>query len=321
MTLEQPNQTLRVVCVADEPDRRLLRFVASLAQASALQPDLVVVTSNLRHPLLEPVRARGARLIEAGRGLSYGARVNLGVGDLGTDWLAIARADIEWRPGSIDRLIAAAQTDPRVGAVGPRLLRPDGRVHPSAHRSARALAHLALGLGPVLASRVQRGQPRPPHRLDLAPTETARGVGWLSSCCLLLRPAAFAAVGGFNENYSHFFEDGDLAERLESEGWSSLYLPAAEASFTPHQLSRVQAIGLVRSHYRGARLYLADHLPRWFQAPLRWCVGLSLVFRLRLAVLSILLRRPRRLSQAGDRTGRPRRWRRRPGRGSRNRRS
>ncbi|MDR1214529.1 MAG: hypothetical protein LBK54_10680 [Propionibacteriaceae bacterium] len=312
MSREQPDWTVRVVCVVDEPDRRLSRFIASLAQATSAKVDLVVVAPAGRHAALEQARAQGARLIEVGRSLSYGARVNLGVGDLGADWLAIARPDIDWRPGAIDRLIAAAQADPRLGAVGPRLIRPDGRLHPSAHRSARALAHLALGLGPVLASRVERGQPRPPHRLDLTLGEAARRVGWLSTCCLLLRPAAFAAVGGFNENYSHFFEDGDLAERLAAEGWASLYLPAAEAGFTPRPLSRVQAVGLIRSHYRGARLYLADRLPRWFQAPLRWSVNFSLALRLRLAVLLILLRGPRRLSQGEPKPPRPRRFGRRP---------
>ena len=115
----------------------------------------------------------------------------------------------------------AAARWPSAGALGPLIRNTDGEIYPSA----RALPSLGRGIGHALpggGGRAIRGRP---------PTDNERGapqegpVGWLSGSCLLVRRAAFDAVGGFDPDYFMYFEDVDLGERLGRAGWQNVYVP------------------------------------------------------------------------------------------------
>ena len=57
--------------------------------------------------------------------------------------------------------------------------------------------------------------------------ERARVVPWAVGACLILRRAAFDAVGGFDERQWMYAEDLDLGWRLHDAGWLTRYEPGA----------------------------------------------------------------------------------------------
>ena len=110
-------------------------------------------------------------------------------------------------------LVAVAESDPRIGAVGSRLLDPDGTLQEA---------------GSVLwsdAGTHQVGHGIPPASYAY---ERVRDVDYSSGCGLLIRRTAWDQVGGFDEAYfPGYFEDVDLCLSLRSCGYRVVYTPRA----------------------------------------------------------------------------------------------
>ena len=118
----------------------------------------------------------------------------------------------EW----LDELLAWVE-NPEVGAVGAKLLYPDGRVqHAGVVVGIDGLAgHFECGLGAA--------EPGYFGRLN-----TTHEVSAVTAACLAVEAKKFFAVGGFDEvNLPVEFSDIDLCLRLTERGWKTLYAPVA----------------------------------------------------------------------------------------------
>jgi GT2 family glycosyltransferase len=106
---------------------------------------------------------------------------------------------------------------PEVGAVGARLLYPDGRIQ---H------AGVVMGIcgGAAHAHRLLRPEEEGYFRRHALPQFIAA----VTAACLVVRRESFEAVGGLDEdNFAVAFNDVDLCMRLNERGWQSLYEPRA----------------------------------------------------------------------------------------------
>jgi glycosyltransferase involved in cell wall biosynthesis len=167
-------------------------------------------------------------VIDTGPAPFHRARANnLGAAAANGDHLLFLAEDCELSgPEAIAQLLLHAAL-PRVAAVGPLAVRPDGRVEQ---------AGFAIGLAEVAA--------------PMAPDATADGDGYygslpcshevsaLSAECMLVRRSEFEAEGGFNEVYRGQFEDYDLCQRLARRGLAAVY--AARARVVSHRLPAVR---------------------------------------------------------------------------------
>ncbi|HYA00338.1 MAG TPA: glycosyltransferase family 2 protein, partial [Candidatus Binatia bacterium] len=110
-------------------------------------------------------------------------------------------------------LVEVAESAPRIGAVGSRLLDPDGTLQEA---------------GSILWS---DGSTQPVGRgLPAGNTkyERVRDVDYCSACGLLVKREAWEAVGGFDERYHPaYYEDVDLCLSLRAHGYRTVYAPEA----------------------------------------------------------------------------------------------
>jgi GT2 family glycosyltransferase len=114
--------------------------------------------------------------------------------------------------------------EPDAGAVGPRILNPDGSTYPSA----RAVPSLFGGAMHAVLHPFWKSNPwSVRYRNDTDAAVAVRDVGWLSGACVLVRRSAFDAIGGFDAAYFMYFEDVDLGERFGRYGWRNVYDPSA----------------------------------------------------------------------------------------------
>jgi len=125
--------------------------------------------------------------------------------------------DSELLPGATAALHAALAADPGAATAGAALQGPDGRRQPSAWRFPTPLTALA---GAVFIHRLATVQSR---------GDVTRRVDWAQSAALLLRRDAAAAIGWFDPDFFVYSDEVDLCRRLRDAGWSTLYVPAAEA--------------------------------------------------------------------------------------------
>jgi N-acetylglucosaminyl-diphospho-decaprenol L-rhamnosyltransferase len=275
---------VRVVCVTYNPGEVLRTFVGSLAGATRLPYELVLAdNASADEATVAGVAAEaGGRFLPTGGNLGYGTAANIGARGFGGEWLVVANPDIEWRAGALDTLIEAGGRWPRGGAFGPLILEPDGSTYPSG----RALPSLRIGAGHALFARVWPGNPwtaRYQRQQELT-AATERSCGWLSGSCLLVRTAAFRAVGGFDPAFFMFFEDVDLGDRLGRAGWQSVYVPSAAVTHLGGHSWRSAPEAMIRAHHASARRYLLRRYDRWYHAPLRVALSAGLAVRERVEV-------------------------------------
>ncbi|MDQ3885959.1 MAG: glycosyltransferase family 2 protein [Actinomycetota bacterium] len=275
---------LAVVTVTYSPGETLETFLDSLAKATSRPLQVVLADNGSTDGTLELAAERdGVQLLRIGENVGYGTAANRGIAQLGSEvgWVAVANPDIEWHPGSLDELLAAAERWPRAAALGPLIREPGGAVYPSA----RLLPSLGRGIGHAILSPVWPGNrwTRKYRQEDAAIGE--RTAEWLSGACLLLRRVAFESVDGFDPRYFMYSEDIDLGDRLGRAGWLNVYVPTAEVTHLGgHATSRV-ADRMLTEHHRSTYRYLADRNPGVARAPLR------LALRVGLAARAELLRR------------------------------
>jgi len=290
---------LIVVTVTYSPGTHLDRFLATLSHATS-RPVTTILSDNGSVDG-SPERAvqtyPGTRLMRMESNLGYGTAVNRAVAaSVGDDeWFIVANPDVQWGPGAIDALLAAAQRWPRAGALGPLIRDPDGTVYPSArHLPSLIRGGMHAVLGPfwknnpwTAAYRQEREEP------------SERPVGWLSGSCLLVRREAFAAIGGFDERYFMYMEDVDLGDRLGRAGWQNIYVPDAEILHDKgHSTGRDPARNLA-AHHKSTYTYLSDRYNGWPNAPLRAMMKAALATRSRLVVRKARKQR----AQMGERNG------------------
>ncbi|MBP2474597.1 N-acetylglucosaminyl-diphospho-decaprenol L-rhamnosyltransferase [Crossiella equi] len=274
---------LAVVTVTYSPGKTLERFLDTLDEASTRAPVRVVLADNGSvdgAPEHAAAEREHVQLLVIGENVGYGTAANRGVAQLPEEygWVVVANPDLEWGPGSLDELLAAAERWPRAGSFGPLIREPGGEVYPSA----RLVPSLGRGLGHALLGKVWAGNPwtRAYRQEDRAVGE--RPAGWLSGSCLLLRREAFDAIGGFDPRYFMFFEDVDLGDRFGRAGWLNVYVPSAEVMHIGGVSTAKVKPKMLAAHHKSAYKFLADRNPGPWNAPLRAAIKLGLALRLKL---------------------------------------
>jgi N-acetylglucosaminyl-diphospho-decaprenol L-rhamnosyltransferase len=274
------SESVAVVTVTYSPGESLKTFLDTLAFATREPLDIVLADNGSTDGAVEAASRRpGVRLVSTGGNIGYGGAANIGAHATTTEFLVIANPDIEWEPGALDALLAAARRWPRGAAFGPLIRTPDGRIYPSA----RALPSLFSGIGHALFGWWWPSNPwTAAYRVEQnSPAE--RTTGWLSGSCLLLRRAAFDAVRGFDPKFFMYFEDLDLGERLGAAGWQNVYVPSAVVKHIGGHATSRDVPQMALEHHRSAWRYLSHRYRGWRWLPVRLALRAGLGFRAALA--------------------------------------
>ncbi len=241
----------------------LARGVRSvLDETSAGAPDVVVVDNGSTDGSAVALRAAlpAARTLDAPGNVGYARGANLGIAATDAPVVAVLNGDVELKPGVAAAMLAALAADARLGAVGPKILNPDGSVYPSARSDPGlfvALAHAALGL-------VWRTNPwtRRYRQLDVDPTRP-RAVDWISGAAVWLRREALDDVGGWDERYFMYMEDVDLCLRLRRAGWRVQYEPSGEVVHAQGASTSQRPYRMIVEHHRSVWRFAGRRYRGW----------------------------------------------------------
>jgi len=252
--MEAPD--LSVIVVAYRSAAHLPACLEALARSAAgMSQETIVVdnTSGDGTPELVRRQAPEARLIVNETNRGFAAAVNQAARLAGGRYLLLLNPDARPLPGCVDRLVAELDARPEAALAGPQLLDRDGAWQPSAWP---APGFLTLAYDALLLHNLM---PRSRLRMVTAPGDEAVDVECLSGACLLVRRAAFEALGGLDERFFIYYEDTDLAVRARAAGHRVRLVPAAQAvhlvggsSFQDRLVFRVR-------FYESRRRFLAKH--------------------------------------------------------------
>jgi len=218
------------------------------------------------------------RFLSTGGNLGFGKGANFGVAKLEAKfgWVVVANADLEWEPGMVDTMLAAAERWPRGGAFGPLIKEPSGEIYPSA----RSLPSLGRGVGHALFSKIWPSNPWTRAYKQEKGEPVERVSGWLSGSCQLFRREAWDAIAGFDPRYFMYFEDVDLGDRMSKAGWQNVYVPSAAVMHIGAGSTSRVAGKMLAEHHKSAYRYLSDRHRGLAWKPLLLVIKLGLKLRL-----------------------------------------
>jgi N-acetylglucosaminyl-diphospho-decaprenol L-rhamnosyltransferase len=177
-------------------------------------------------------------LIEApvNGGFAYGN--NLGVqhayAEKSPDYVYVLNPDTEVRPGAIGSLVHFLEASPQVGIAGGSFEHLDGRIWPIAFRFPTIFSELSHGLQIGIVSRLlQRWTVAWPMIQLTQPTD------WICGAAMMIRPAVFDRIGGFDENYFLYFEETDFCNRARHAGYATWYVPESRVMHIMGQSTKV----------------------------------------------------------------------------------
>ena len=175
--------------------------------------DVTVVDNGSTDESADYVRERwpSVRLVELSENLGFSAAINRGVDASGGRYVALLNNDVELSPDWLELLVAELERDPGVGFATGKVMRfGDRELIEQA-----GLDFYACG----------RFMPRGLDQPDRGQYDERRPTAVVTATAAVYRRQALDAVGGFDEDYFLYCEDGDVCLRMLLAGYSGLYLP------------------------------------------------------------------------------------------------
>ena len=152
-------------------------------------------------------------IVLADENLGFAAAMSRGIRDAaerGFEHVLVCNNDLRVPAGAVRTLLDVLRNDPRLGAVGPTIVNPDGTVW--AEGGEVGFSSNALRL---------RRQGRRPTDVSAGPQE----VDFLTGAFVMLRVDAAVAVGAFPDDYFMYWEDVALCHALRAAGHGVVWIP------------------------------------------------------------------------------------------------
>lgn len=165
-------------------------------------------------------------LMESEVNLGFTKGNNLAIGQSEGRYILLLNPDTEVVGDALGTMVVYMEAHPRVGALGPQLLNPDGTSQSSRRRfPTMATAFLeSTVLHPWFeGSRILERY----YVLD-RPDDEIQPVDWVVGAALLIRREALHQVGPLDEEFFMYSEELDWCYRLKAQRWEVVYLPTAQ---------------------------------------------------------------------------------------------
>jgi N-acetylglucosaminyl-diphospho-decaprenol L-rhamnosyltransferase len=150
------------------------------------------------------------------------------------DYFHLLNPDTLVRKGAIGALVRFLEAHPDVGIVGSSFENLDGSDWPIAFRFPSILSEIESGLQLGLASRVLRR-----WVVAVEMSSEPEPVDWVPGASMMIRPAVFDAIDGFDEAYFLYFEETDFCLRAKKAGFPTWYVPESRVMHIAGQSTKV----------------------------------------------------------------------------------
>jgi len=237
------------VSLVNTNSRELLLACLESLDGGAAEAEIVVLDNASEDGSAAAVRERFSevQLIEQRHRDGFGANHNTVIRATTGRYVFVLNEDTTSNDWGFDRMVAHLDRNPRVAALAPRLVYPDGRLQASAWRfpspATAALGLVTLGRAGV----VQSGG-----------NET-RDVDWAMAAALMLSRAALDEVGLFDEGFFIYSEEVDLQLRLRRAGWDVHFFPEATVVHHESQFSAEIPERRINEMWRSRHRYWRKH--------------------------------------------------------------
>jgi GT2 family glycosyltransferase len=193
--------------------------------------------------------------------------------------------------GGIAQLLDTLRAHPEAGIIGPKLLKPDGRMHLACRRSfpTPSIAFYRL-------SGLSRLFPRSPrfgrYNLTFVDPDQAIEVDSVCGACMLVRRTVLERVGLLDERFFMYGEDLDWCLRTRQAGWSVRYEPGVVVQHQHGAASRQRALRTTYHFFKAMDLFYRKHYVDRYHPVVTGMVRTAIYGALAVAMCRTLLTSP-----------------------------
>ena len=213
--------TISVVLVAHNQASLTYACLKSLLEQQNIGIEVTIIDNASTDETAKLLaKVYGARILTNETNLHYLEAANQGAIASRGDYLLFLNNDLVLLPGSLQSALNVFRKESRVGAVGAKLIRPDGRLQEAGSQILNDGSTRGIGIGQDPFDEKFLG------RVD---------VDYCSGAFLLTPRALFLDMKMFDPSYAPaYYEDVDYCVRLKEYGYRVLYDPGAGAIHVHH---------------------------------------------------------------------------------------
>ncbi len=200
-----------------------------------------------------------------------------------TDYVLLLNNDTLVPAGALDGLVEYLEQHDEVGAVGPKLLLPDGSLDLACRRSfptPEVALYRMLGLARLFPHSPRFAR----YNMTYLDPDQETEVDALVGACMLLRHQVLREVGLLDEAFFMYGEDLDWAYRIKTYGWRIVYYPRVIVHHYKRAASTRRAIPSVRAFYDAMRIFHRKHYAATTPAALNALIELGITLKELLAL-------------------------------------
>ncbi len=268
--------TLSIVLVNWNTREYLLGALRSLYAAPPPFPTETIVVDNASEDgSAESVLTEFPQvcLIANSRNAGYAHGNNQGLDISKGQYVLLLNPDVMLPPGSLEKAVALLAQRPEVGALGVRLIDPDGTPQRSVRGFPTPLSIFCEAIG--LSRLFPRSRLFGAYRMPWFTYDHEAEVDQPMGTFLLISRAALEDVGLLDEQFPIFFNEVDWCYRARQRGWKIVFTPTVEVVHygggSTRQVSARMAWESRRSLLRFYRKYYRSFL----FAPIYWLAVVS----------------------------------------------
>lgn len=233
------------------------------------------------------------QVIESARNLGFAGGNNLAlarivgqrhVGNHRDDCVLLVNSDVLVEPHAIELCLRFLEAHPEAGAVGPRVVLPDGSLDLACRRGFPTPANAFWKLT-GMSKRFPESRRFAGYNLTFLPEDETADVDSVGGAFMLVRMAVIDQAGVLDERFFMYGEDLDWAYRIRKAGWRVYYYPAARVTHLKSASARRQSRRMIYEFYRAMWLFHRKHYAARLFFLLNWLVMIGIVTRGTLALI------------------------------------
>lgn len=192
-------------------------------------------------------------------------------------------------PAALQQMVDFMQAQPDVAIVGPKMVRPDGRLDLACRRGFPTPLNSFYKLT-GLANIFKHSRRFAQYNVTYADPNALTEVDSVMGAFMLIRSVALNQVGFLDETYFMYGEDLDLAYRIKQQGGRVFYNPAVKVIHYKGESSRQRSYAMIVQFYRSMRIFYRKHYAARTFFAVNWLVEAGIMVRGAIALLQNLLR-------------------------------
>ena len=251
--------------------------------------EITVVDNNSTDGSVDMLKSEfpEVKLIENCQNLGFSKATNQGLRENKERYILLLNPDTIVLPNALDRMIEFMEANSHAGALGCRLLYPDGRLQPSCRSFPTLITAFFENTG--LEKLFLRNRIIGRHRIGHWDYNDIREVDQPMGSALMVRREAITQVGLMDEQFHMYYEDVDWCFRIKKRGWKIYFIPLAQIIHYGGQSARLNMAKMRIQRYKSRHKFFRKHygtLSEWIVKQMD-LFGLILKTLYRTAVISV----------------------------------